>query len=329
MARLTVGTLAAMSTPDTAALADRLAGVGDLRALTGGASSLTYSGVRDGVRVVVKVAPAGVEPVLHRDVLRQARVLRALAGAGLPLPTVLHEDPGAPVDVPPLFVMSFLDGSSLEPLFDRDVDGPSPDVVAERWRDAARVLARLHTIAPAAVGLGDEPVAAATDEVERWARTLRTVDRSLVPAWEDVAARLRDTAPAPATAAIVHGDFRLGNLLAVGGRITAVVDWEIWSVGDPRIDLGWFLLNADPDTYRRTTPYADATPSSDALLAEYAAALGHAVPDVGWFTALAAFKSAATWGLIIKHNRRRADPDPAVEAMGADLPHLLDRARAH
>ncbi len=50
--------------------------------------------------------------------------------------------------------------------------------------------------------------------------------------------------------AVVHGDFRLGNLLAVDERITAVIDWEIWSVGDPRIDLGWFLVNADPETYR-------------------------------------------------------------------------------
>ncbi|WP_236595339.1 phosphotransferase, partial [Mycobacterium intracellulare] len=50
---------------------------------------------------------------------------------------------------------------------------------------------------------------------------------------------------------VVHGDFRLGNLLASGARINAVIDWEIWSIGDPRIDVGWFLINCDPDTYRR------------------------------------------------------------------------------
>jgi aminoglycoside phosphotransferase (APT) family kinase protein len=55
-------------------------------------------------------------------------------------------------------------------------------------------------------------------------------------------------------AVVVHGDFRLGNLLAVGERITAVIDWEIWSLADPRIDAGWFLTNCDPSTYRRDTP---------------------------------------------------------------------------
>ena len=49
----------------------------------------------------------------------------------------------------------------------------------------------------------------------------------------------------------MHGDFRLGNLLAVGPEVTAVIDWEIWTVGDPRVDTGWFLTNADPATYQR------------------------------------------------------------------------------
>ena len=64
-------------------------------------------------------------------------------------------------------------------------------------------------------------------------------------------------------------------------------------------------------------------PSPAELLEIYAGALGRAVPDVAWFQALACFKSAATWSLIVKHNRRRADPDPDVEAMAAVLPDLL------
>ena len=129
-------------------------------------------------------------------------------------------------------------------------------------------------------------------------------------------------------AAVVHGDFRLGNLLAVDATVTAVIDWEIWTVGDPRIDLGWFLANADPATYQRATRYAGALPSPAELLDVYAAALGRDLGDVGWFEALACFKSTATWSLIVKHNRRRADPDPDVEAMAAILPDLLARDRA-
>jgi aminoglycoside phosphotransferase (APT) family kinase protein len=126
----------------------------------------------------------------------------------------------------------------------------------------------------------------------------------------------------------VHGDFRLGNLLSVGVDVTSIIDWEIWTVGDPRVDLGWFLANADPATYRRETAYTGELPAPDELLHVYADALGRDVPDVTWFRALACFKSTATWSLIVKHNRRRDEPDPDVEAMAETLPDLLDQARA-
>ena len=298
-----------------------------MRPLAGGASSLTYQAVRDGARVVVKVAPPGLEPILHRDVLRQARLLTSLAATAIPLPRVLCADPGTSLDVPPLFVMSYVEGSSVEPLFDVEADGTSPDVVAERMRDAARVLARLHRVTPGDVNLAAEPVVPAVEEIERWSRTLRTVDPTLVIGWEAVAASLHDRVPAALAPAIVHGDFRLGNLLSVGARVTAIIDWEIWTVGDPRVDLGWFLLNADPDTYRRPTPYVGSTPSRAELISTYAAELDRGVPaSLEWFVALAAFKSTATWALIVKHNRRRRQPDAELESMTADLPRLLSRA---
>ena len=123
--------------------------------------------------------------------------------------------------------------------------------------------------------------------------------------------------------AIVHGDFRLGNLLV--GRVptvTAVIDWEIWTVGDPRVDLGWFLANADPGDLPAPDPRTRVTlPSARELLGRLRRrARPRRSNDVEWFRALACFKSTATWSLIVKHNRRRAEPDPEVEAMAAVLP---------
>ncbi|MCZ8380329.1 phosphotransferase family protein [Mycobacterium sp. CPCC 205372] len=304
-------------------LADRLAprGVSGLRPLAGGASSLTFAGDLDGRPVVVKVAPPGVSPTAHRDVLRQARIIRALGPTAVPVPEVLLEDAGDPPGVPPLFVMSRLAGESFEPLFDAP-GGTADDAVAQRFRDASRVLASLHRLAPADVGADAEPVVGAAAEIDRWCATLQTVDRSLAPDWPDTAEALRTGVPAPMGPGIVHGDFRLGNLLAVDGSVTGVIDWEIWSVGDPRIDLGWFLVNADPATYSRPSPHVGAVPSRDELLERYGA-----VADVAWFMALACFKSAATWGLIVKHNRRRTTPRPELEAMAPVLPELLARAR--
>jgi aminoglycoside phosphotransferase (APT) family kinase protein len=274
---------------------------------------------------VVKVAPPGLAPVRNRDVLRQARLLRSLRDTAVPVPDVLWEDAGDPPDEPPLFAMSFVEGTSLEPLFDRDGQEPE-SVVGERMRDAAGTLGTLHALVPASLGLAAEPVVGPGAEVDRWCQLLDTVDPALAPGWSDVAARLRRHEPVAMRAAVVHGDFRLGNVLAVGAAVTAVIDWEIWSVGDPRIDLGWFLANADPATYRRGTRYAGALPSPGELLGVYAEALGREVADTAWFHALACFKSTATWALIVKHNRRRTEPDPDVEAMAAVLPHLLSRA---
>jgi aminoglycoside phosphotransferase (APT) family kinase protein len=309
-------------------LAARLvpAGVIDVRPLAGGASSLTYA-ARMGERpVVVKVAPPGVAPILHRDVLRQARLIRALSSTAVPVPDVLWEDAGSPPEVPPLFVMSYLEGTSVEPLFDVDADGCEGPVVAERMRNAARTMAYMHSLDPGALSLGHEPRVGVEQEIDRWCRLLETVDPVLVPGWPTVATALRSSMPAGAVPAVVHGDFRLGNLLAVGPRINAIIDWEIWSVGDPRVDAGWFLLNADPETYRRPTPYVSVTPRPAELASIYESAVGRPVTDLDWFQALASFKSAATWSLIVKHNRRRSSPDAATEAMAPVLPHLLDRA---
>ncbi|WP_241834541.1 phosphotransferase family protein [Pseudofrankia asymbiotica] len=317
---------------DLGTLEARLAVIGltGLRRLSGGASSLSYVGTAtvDGVprRVVVKAAPAGLEPVRNRDVLRQASLLRRLAATDVPVPDVLWEDPGDPPEVPPVFVMSFVPGASFEPLFDDDGDDDAPAVVAGRLRDAARTLAALHRLDPAALGLADEPRVSLADEVRRWTRALGTVDASLVPGWEAVAKALLATEPAAAAPAVVHGDFRLGNLLASGPTVTAVIDWEIWSVGDPRVDLGWFLINADPATYRRRTRHAGSLPAPDDLAATYAEHLGRAMPALAWFQALACFKSAATWSLIVKHSRRRAAPDPMAEQVAGVLPALLTRA---
>jgi aminoglycoside phosphotransferase (APT) family kinase protein len=305
----------------------RLAGVGvtDVDPLAGGASSLTFRGARAGRAVVVKVAPPGVEPVAHRDVLRQAHIIKALAATRVPVPEVLWQDPGNPPHTPPLFVMSCVEGDSVEPLFDGCP--PSRDL-AERYRNACRAMAALHSLSPIDLGLGGEPVIDPVAEVRRWCETLQTVDASLVPDWEGARDALLGCAPTCVAPTVVHGDFRLGNLLAVGARINAVIDWEIWSIGDPRIDADWFLINCDPDTYQRVPATTGMAPSIAELTQIYQRELGREVRDLAWFTALACFKSVATWSLIVKHNRRRHSPRAELEAMAPTLPRLLARTRS-
>ncbi len=316
-----------MPEPDLQELRGRLAAadVVGLAPLAGGASSLTFRGEREGRAVVIKVAPPGVAPVGHRDVLRQARIMKALAATRVPVPEVMWEDPGDPPDTPPLFVMSHGEGDCVEPLF----DGRPPTAdLAERYRGACRVMAALHGLSPHGLGLAGETVTDPVAEVQRWCDTLQTVDAALVPGWREVRDALLACAPAAVGPSVVHGDFRLGNLMAVGSRITAVIDWEIWSIGDPRIDAGWFLINCDPETYQRVADSAGMAPPTGELAELYGRELGCEVTDLGWFRALACFKSAATWSLIVKHNRRRRSPQAEWEAMAPTLPRLLERARS-
>ncbi|OBH94136.1 phosphotransferase family protein [Mycobacterium scrofulaceum] len=316
-----------MAELDSDALRGRLAaaGITGVAPLSGGASSLTFRGAMAGRPVVIKVAPPGVEPVAHRDVLRQARIIKTLAGSAVPVPEVVWEDPGEPPHTPPLFVMSRIEGECAEPLFDGGAAGAG---LAERYRNACRVMAALHSLRPDGLGLGGEPVVDAVAEIRRWSETLQTVDAALVPDWPAVRDALLNCAPTVVGPSVVHGDFRLGNLMASGARINAVIDWEIWSVGDPRIDVGWFLINCDPETYRRVPDSAAVAPPVGELAEIYQKELGRNVTDLAWFRALACFKSAATWSLIVKHNRRRASPRAELEAMAATLPGLLDRTRS-
>ena len=278
--------------------------------------------------VVAKVAPPGLEPVGNRDVLRHARALDAVAALpGVPVPEVLGRDPGAPPEVPPLFVMEFVEGDNCEPAMDREVRC-SPTDVGNRFRDATRMLAVLHAAPMDELGLADEPVVELSHEVARWTRALETVPPELCPGALDLAERLAARVPASVPSVLVHGDWRLGNMLALGGEIRGVIDWEIWSRSDPRLDLAWFLLGADSEHVSTVrSPAAAGVPSLAALCDEYRDA-GGAVADLQWFEALVRLKLAAVWGLIAKRELARPTPRRVARRFADWIPPTVVRGSA-
>jgi aminoglycoside phosphotransferase (APT) family kinase protein len=244
-----------------------------------------------------------------------------------PVAPVLFTDPGAPPDIPPLYAMAFVAGESFEPLLDATDQLPPPATIHHRQLAAARALAGLHSIVPAAVGLADEPEVTLVDEVERWARIFETVADDLRPGYRAPAAALLAQLPEPRASTVVHGEFRLGNLLADGDRIAAIIDWELWTREDPRVDLSWFLSYVDadeqPSAIRPTPP---GMPTRAELVAAYEDAAGVAVADLEWFDAHARFKMAAIAALVNKHNRRRGHPDPEQEALVPVIGRLLEQS---
>src|SRR5690606_2021737 len=248
---------------------------------------------------------------------------------GVRVPPVLFEDAGDPPDTPPFVAMALVPGVCLEPVLEESRDPAEFADVRARALDAAAVLAAIHAVPPERAGLGDEPVVSLEDEIERWTLAFSTVPPDLQNDYERCARALHATVPAPVAPVINHGDYRLGNTLCRGGRVEAVIDWEIWSIGDPRVDLSWFTFFTDEARHPAAPSHAPSgMPTGAELLAAYIEAGGQEMPDLAWFDALTYYKEAAATALLIKRGRRRGTLTPAMEGMIPALPELLAKAEA-
>lgn len=333
----------AASTPDVAEIAERASKaaqrwcpgttVRNVRILYGGASSLTYAAEASGPdihrQIVLKMAPTGLAPVRNRDVLRQAAILGHVHGQpGTRTPRVLFEQPSRILEQPPFFAMEFVDGECVEPILDDPLPVlPGPDIVRGRATAAVRMLAMLHRVPLEGAVFRDESPVDLRDEVNRWQRALSTVDGELRVHGKQVCARLLRKVPTQLPAVLLHGDFRLGNAICAGTDIQAVIDWEIWGLGDLRIDLLWFLLFTDPNRLPTAPRSAPGMPPVESLVEEYVDASGcRRLTDLEWFDALIQYKQAAITALIVKHNRRRANPDPRLERSALQIEPLMTRA---
>jgi len=300
--------------------------------LTGGASSLTFTalvtgGPTEGERVVLKVAPPGLDPVRNRDVARQARLMRALEGApGVRVPTVYFEDDGAPPDVSPFHAMNIVPGECLEPI----LAAPPPDVLPEvpaRAFAAATMLAALHRVEPDAVGLGGEKRTSLEEEIKRWTRAFETVDERMNARYREAEDLLFATMPPALPDAVCHGDYRLGNMLCDGGTVRALIDWEIWSLSDPRLDLAWFLFFTPEAKHpMASNPGPTGMPTSDALLEAYVAESGAEPADLEWFHCLIRYKEAAATALLMKRLvKAGGDAGNAYETIPALTAECIER----
>ncbi|MER5216617.1 phosphotransferase family protein [Streptomyces sp. NPDC002838] len=291
--------------------------LGDLETLPGGHSGLTYSITAGPASYVVKAVPAGQRPVGRNDVLRQARVLRALVGS-VPVPGVVAVDEHQPA----WFAMEFVTGEAVEPVLDDH--RLEPRLCRTRMLALARVLRGLHRTEAAGLG-APEPLDPAA-ELDRWSRTMRAVPAELRSGADELLARLAATAPTGLPPALIHGDFRLGNVLCVGERPAAVIDWEIWGLGDPRTDLGWFLLFTDHRNFPQLGREVPDLPTEDELLAAYLDGRPDP-PDFDWFRALARTKMAAIMGHNLRRHREGKHHDPDQERLPPTIAAMMRAAR--
>ncbi|MFK4100310.1 phosphotransferase family protein [Streptomyces sp. NPDC019531] len=296
--------------------------------LTGGTSSLTYVAALSGVpagheRVVLKVSPPGLAPVRNRDVLRQGRIMRALSDRpGVRVPAVLFHDEGDP----PFVAMELVPGQCVEPVLVPRGTVPAEHVRA-RALDAARMLAALHRVDPLGTTASEEPVVSLTDEIDRWTRAFTTVPEDLRAGHEKVAERLHATVPPAMAPVFTHGDYRLGNTLCEADRVTAVIDWEIWSLGDPRVDVTWLTFFTDEARHPASvSEEPTGMPGKAELLDAYQESRGEPLADLGWFEALTKYKESAATALLIKRARKSGQLKEMHRRMQPALPVLLAEA---
>jgi aminoglycoside phosphotransferase (APT) family kinase protein len=295
-----------------------------LESLTGH-SGLTLRGVLKGSdcpeQVVLKLCPPGRDPIGRHDVVRQGALLQDLAASSdVPVPQVLATD----TDGSPVVILSWEPGEAAEPVLDMAVGDQPPEVLVRRFIDAAQTLARLHQVDPEVLPTtrGLRPAAPA-DELARWQPTMATVEPELRAGAEHLFARLADRAPSALGPCIVHGDYRLGNILCDDERVRAVIDWEIWSIGDPRADLGWFRVMSCPwDLSGIATEMAGVVPADD-LLAAYQTTTGSPVDQMAWFDAATRYKMAAIMGNNLRRHRTGRRDDPYQERLVTVIPALI------
>ncbi|WP_405766309.1 phosphotransferase family protein [Streptomyces sp. NBC_01538] len=267
------------------------------RLIEGGRSNLTYA-VTDGItQWVVRRPPLGHVLATAHDMRREHRVISALCPTAVPVPrpVLLCEDDtvlGAP-----FYVMEFVPGTPYR------TAGELAPIGAARTREVVLslvdTLVELHAVDPAEVGLADfgRPEGFLDRQLRRWGKQLDASRNRELTGIDELQAALGRALPHSGAPAIVHGDYRLDNvLIGADDRINAILDWEMSTLGDPLTDLGLLVMYSmplgAPDSPVSTTAEAAGHPTPAELIERYAERSGRDVSAVSWYTAFAWFKLA-------------------------------------
>jgi aminoglycoside phosphotransferase (APT) family kinase protein len=298
----------------------------------GGQSNPTYELVTPGHTYVLRRKPPGnLLPSAHA-VDREFRVISALAKQGFPVarPYALCED--ASVIGSMFYVMDKVEGRVL---WDLKLPGMEPDQRRAIYEAQTDTLARLHAIDPEAAGLGDygRPGNYFARQVGRWSKQYAASETETIPAMDRLMAFLPDSLPPEGPPRIVHGDWRLDNMILAPDRpeVLAVLDWELSTLGDPMADLSYYLIGwVIPASQRNGVGGADlkalGIPTVEETVDRYADATGMRPDNLDWLMAYNLFRLAAICQGIAGRVRDGTASSPQAVATAAQVHPLSEAA---
>jgi len=304
--------------------------------IAGGKSNLTFA-VSDGTSTwIVRRPPRGHVLATAHDMGREYRVISALQGTAVPVPRTYALCTDSSVIGAEFYVMERCAGTPLRRAAELEPLGP------ERTRAISTqlvdVLAALHSVSPADVGLDDfgRPDGFLARQVARWRTQLDASRTRDLPAADELHRRLAEAVPTASATGIVHGDFRLDNVLidTTDGRdrASAVLDWEMATLGDPLTDLALMLTyHRLADSVGEAVADASTAPgflAEEEIVARYATASGRDLSDFGWYLGLAAFKLAAILEGIHYRFLAGQTVGEGFDDIGAAIHPLLDAGLA-
>ena len=298
----------------------------------GGGSNFSFLLERGGARYVLRRPPRPPLPPSAHDMVREARLQLALAPHGIRLPPILAVCEDESVLGVPFYVMGFLDGYVVS-----DALPPGLEDEASRSRlggELVDALVGIHAanVRDPALAAFARPGSYLERQVRRFTQLWEINATREIPAVVAVGRRLAAELPEPLPETVVHGDYRLGNLMVERhrpDRVQAVLDWEMGAIGDPRADLGYMLATyAEPGGERSAlglTPVTAAPgfPTKNELVERYVAQSGRDVGELGWFEALALWKAAvfceAIYGRFTRGELGAEDDRAAAFEQGVPL----------
>jgi aminoglycoside phosphotransferase (APT) family kinase protein len=273
----------------------------EARFISGGASNEIFEIRRGDTRLALRRPPRVVPEGRNQTMLREYRVLAALADSGVPHTRALAACDDPSVIGACFYLMEYVDGWSCMNLdgwpapFDADLEARQG--LAWELVDAIARLGQVDWRARGLEGFG-RPEGFHERQVDRWLAHLARFRFREIPGLDAAAAWLRAYRPRGYKPGIIHGDYQFANVMYRHGapaRLAAIVDWEMSTIGDPLLDLGWAIMTwPDPGEDRRAAGYVDYTgmPSRAELIERYARVSGLPVDEMDYYVVLARFKMA-------------------------------------